>query len=136
MWKPTCCGNLPDLNSKFRSTVKLHYKALLTKVENDIQKNTYNSAQILIKRCHIKDRSLIAQDTAVNNGIRDLENTKELIFKYFNIKALQFNEIEWAGAKYKVIASSIQSRVTMDGKAYIASDNAPFVSLLVSLKKL
>ena len=136
MWIAKCCTDQPNLNKKFRSTVKLYYKGLLTKVESEIQKNSYSNTQILIKRCHIKDRSLAAQDTAVNNNIRDLENTKELIFQYFDITSLQFNEVEWSGGRYKVLGTSKQSRVTMDGTAYTATDNAPFVSILIALKKL
>ena len=135
MWLPTCC-NSQNADDKFRSTVKIYYKKLLTKTESSTQKNSYTRTQILMKRCYIKDRSTAAQDTAINSGIRDLENVKELIFKYFDITGYAFNELDWAGSRYQVIGSSKQHSVTMDSKKYNSTDSQPFISLLVGLKKL
>lgn len=135
MWLPNCCS-YQNSDDKFRHTVKIYYKQLLTKTESSVQKNSYNRTQILTKRCYIKDRSPTAQDTAINNGIRDLENTKELIFKYFDITNFSFNELDIGGSRYKILGSSKPLSVTMDSKKYNATTNRPFISLLVGLSKL
>jgi hypothetical protein len=137
MWIPKCCDQNTDLlNSKFRHTVTFNLKSLSSSNSNDIQKNKYLESQVIVKRCYIKDRSLDAQDTAINNGVRDSTDNKEFIFKYFDITSFSFNSIEWSGSKYQVIGSSKQSSVLLDGKRFVATDSLPFISGLVGLKKL
>lgn len=135
MWLPKCCS-YNNYDDKFRHTVKIYYKSLNTRTENNTQKNSYSRTQILSKRCYIKERSVIAQDTAINNGIRNLENTKELIFKYFDITNYTFNEIDINGSRYQVIGSSYLYSITLDSKKYQTTNQRPFVSILVGLKKL
>lgn len=139
MWIPTCCSSEEDANKvvvKMRNQVNLHFKKLDTNIDNGIQKNSYNNNFVISKRCHIKDRSLSAQDSAINDGIRNLDNSKELIFENFNITNLIFNEVEWNNSRFKVLSSSKLATVRMDGKLFIASDNRPFISILIGLKKL
>lgn len=135
MWIPSCC-HLDDSASKMRNTIKLYHKKLITTNQAGTQKNVYSGELILTKRCHIKDRSLTAQDTAINNGIRNAETAKEFIFKYFDVTNYEFNEILWSGVRFKVLSTNKMSSVTLDGKKYIASDNRPFISILAGVKEL
>lgn len=135
MWLPSCCHS-DDSSSKMRNTVKIYHKKLITTNQSGTQKNKYSGELILIKRCYIKDRSLTTQDTAVTNGIKNANDVKEFIFKYFDITSIEFNEIVWAGVRFKVLNSNKMSNVTLDGKKYIASDSRPFISILAGVKEL
>jgi hypothetical protein len=119
-----------------RNTVKIYHKKLITTNQSGTQKNKYSGELILIKRCYIKDRSLTTQDTAVTNGIKNANDVKEFIFKYFDITSIEFNEIVWSGVRFKVLNSNKMSNVTLDGKKYIASDSRPFISILAGVKEL
>jgi len=137
MWIPSCCGsNNTDIKSKLRNTVSLYFQKLSTSTSNGIQKNINSGNLVLSKRCVIKDRSLIAQDTAINSGVYETASAKELIFEYFDITGIQFNEVEALGARFKVLASNKVSSTTIDGKKYFSSDERPFISILIGLKKL
>jgi|688.fasta_scaffold812933_1 hypothetical protein len=135
MWLPSCCHS-DDSSSKMRNTVKIYHKKLITTNQSGTQKNKYSGELILIKRCYIKDRSLTTQDTAVTNGIKNANDVKEFIFKYFDITSIEFNEIVWSGVRFKVLNSNKMSNVTLDGKKYIASDSRPFISILAGVKEL
>lgn len=135
MWLPTCC-NSDDSSSKMRNTIKLYHKKLITTNQSGTQKNVYSGQMVLTKRCHIKDKSLTTQDTAVTNGIKNANDVKEFIFKYFDITKLQFNEILWSGVKFKVLNTNKMAKVTMDGKSYEASDSRPYISILAGVKEL
>lgn len=135
MWLPSCCHS-DDSSSKMRNTVKIYHRKLFTTNQSGTQKNKYSGELILIKRCYIKDRSLTTQDTAVTNGIKNANDVKEFIFKYFDITSIEFNEIVWSGVRFKVLNSNKMSNVTLDGKKYIASDSRPFISILAGVKEL
>ena len=139
MWIPKCCAPEVievDIIVKMRNVVTLFYQKLHSKIENSVQKNQYNENFILTKKCHVKDRTIIAQDTAINDGIRNAEASKELIFQYFDVTNYLFNEVEWSGARFKVLSTTKLASVTLDGKRYVATDNQPFISILIGLKKL
>ncbi|MFT6842662.1 MAG: hypothetical protein ACJASR_001431 [Psychroserpens sp.] len=137
MWIPKCCTTNPiDPSTKMRNHVKLYYQELLTNISGGNQQNRYSENFIISKRCHIKDRSLIAQDTAINNGIHSPNSSKELIFEYFDVTNLKFNEVGWSGSKFKVLSVISLAAATLDSKKFIATDNRPFVSILIGLKKM
>ena len=137
MWIPECCStNGEDVSVKMRNEVKLYYQELLTNTNNGVQNNKYSQNFVISKRCHIKDRSLIAQDTAINNGVHAPDSSKELIFEHFNVTNLKFNEVEWAGSRFKVLSTMPLSAATLDGKKFTATDNQPFISILIGLKKM
>jgi len=137
MWIPECCSSKnEDVTVKMRNKVTLYYQKLLTNTVDNVQSNSYSQNFLITKHCHIKDRSLIAQDSAINSGVHSPDTSKELIFPYFKITDLKFNEVEWGGARFKVLSSSPVSAVTLDGKKYFASDSQPFISILIELKKV
>jgi len=137
MWIPSCCGsNNSDIKSKLRNTASLYYQKLSTNTSNGVQRNIYSGNLVLSKRCAIKDRSLISQDTAINSGIYETASAKELVFEYFDITGIQFNEVEVLGARFKVLASNKISSTTIDGTKFFSSDTRPFISILIGLKKL
>lgn len=135
MWLPSCCHS-DDSSSKMRNTVKIYHKKLITTNQSGTQKNKYSGELILTKRCYIKDRSLTTQDTAITNGIKNANDVKEFIFKYFDITNFEFNEIVWSGSRFKVLNSNKISSATFDGKKYNASDARPFISILAGVIKL
>lgn len=135
MWLPSCCHS-DDSSSKMRNTVKIYHRKLITTNQSATQKNKYSKDLVVIKRCYIKDRSLTTQDTAVSNGIKNANDVKEFIFKYFDITSIEFNEIVWSGVRFKVLNSNKISSITLDGKKYIASDARPFISILAGVKEL
>lgn len=134
-WLPNCCIS-DEIATKMKNTVKLYYNKLVTVNQQGKQVNTYSGNLVLTKRCYIKDRSITAQDTAVNNGIQNAETAKELIFKNFNVTGYKFNEIYWSGVKFKVLSVNKMSRVTIEGKTYEATDARPFISILVGIKEI
>lgn len=136
MWIPKCCDSSSAIDSKLRYTVKLYYQQLKTSTTSGVQSNSYSGSLVLTKRCHIKDRSFLAQDSAINSGVQNAENSKELIFKYFPVTNYAFNEVDWGTSKYKVLSTSKLSSVTIDGTRYTATSSRPFISILVGLKKL
>ena len=141
MWIPKCCSSSsstsnPDLASKLRNEVKIFYQALISKTESGVQKNSYNPQLILTKKCSIKDRSAVAQDTAAIRGSQNPETTKELIFEYFNVTGYNFNEVHWSDSVFKVLSVSKLASVTLDGTRFIADDPTPFISIIVGMKTL
>ena len=138
MWIPKCCSTkaIIDPTNSMRNNVGLYLQQLKSSTVDGIQKNTYSPNFIINKKCHINDKSLTAQDTAITNGIRDTSLVKEFIFTYFDTTGLQFNEIIWSGTRFKILTPPTkQSAVRMDGKLYIASDTAPFISILAGIVK-
>ena len=137
VWIPKCCESIDNnVDSLMRNQISLYYKKIEGKTQQGQQSNIYTPTLVLTKRCHIKDRSSTAQDTAINNGIRDAENSKEFIFKYFNVTNYKFNEIEWSGSRFQVLSTNKLSSATLDGKRYIAANSTPFISIRAGLKKL
>ena len=137
MWIPPCCTEEnKDVTVKMRNEVKLYCQKLLTSTTAGVQNNKYSGNFIISKKCHIKDRSLIAQDTAINNGAHAAESSKELIFENFNVTSFKFNEVEWGGSRFKVLSVAPLAAATMDSKKFFASDSQPFISILIGLKKM
>lgn len=137
VWIPKCCeSSNNNVDTLMRNQVSLFFKKIETKTQQGQQGNIYTPNLVLTKRCHIKDRSAAAQDTAINNGIRDAESSKEFIFKNFNVTTYKFNEIDWSGSRFQVLSTNKLSSVTLDGKRYTASDAKPFISIIAGLKKL
>lgn len=136
MWIPNCCNANDNSSSKMKHTVKLYYRKLSTAITSGVQNNEYNQTLVLTKRCYIKDRSIASQDSAIVNGIKNTDTSKEFIFKYFDISDYQFNELLWAGVRLKVLGMTKLSSVNMDGKKYNATDAQPFISILAGVKQL
>lgn len=138
VWIPKCCDTQTDeINKAMRSTVKLYYKALKTTNSSGTQKNTYNPSLVITKRCHVRDRSQIAQDTAINSGKTNPENSKEFIFKYFDVTNYEFNELEWSGSRFQVLNTG-KNHTFVDSKRrrYNSTDQQPFIVILAGLTKL
>lgn len=137
VWIPKCCeSSNNNVDTLMRNQVSLFFKKIETKTQQGQQGNIYTPNLVLTKRCNIKDRSAAAQDTAINNGIRDADSSKEFVFKYFNVVNYKFNEIEWSGSRFQVLSTNKLSSVTLDGKRYVATDQKPFISIIAGLKKL
>jgi hypothetical protein len=137
VWIPECCSNdAIDVVPLMRNEVRLFCQKLSTNTINGVQQNQYNKTFVISKKCHIKDRSLIAQDSAINNGVHAPDSSKELVFEYFNVTNLKFNEVEWAGSTFKVLSVMPLASATLDGKKYKATDAQPFISILIALKKM
>lgn len=137
-WIPKCCNpNIEGADAKMRNQVFLYYNKLNVNIENGVQKNKYSSTLVLPKRCHIKDRSIASQDTAIATGVQNPENSKEFIFINFNVTDLKFNEIKWQDTIFTVLGSPVKlSAVTMDRKLFVATDKRPFISIIAGMKKL
>lgn len=119
-----------------KNQIKIHCKQLSTNTQSGTQKNTYTPHLVLTKRCFIKDRSLAAQDSAINNGIKEPDSAKEFILKYFDVTDYQFNQIEWNGIKFKVLNAIPVASATIGRKKYFATDQQPFISILAGVQKL
>jgi len=135
MWKAKCCQNDNPL-SLMKNSVELFYKERKSFIQDGRQLTTYAPASSFKKLCHIKDRSQVAQDTAITNGIKNLDNSKELIFSYFDVKNFEFNEVKWSNTRFKVLGVNKISSITMNGKRFNALDELPFISILIGLAEL
>lgn len=130
-----CCEpGAGQIYHKMRNQVSLNVERLSTNTNSGIQKNNYEKKLVLTKRCYIKDRSQAAQETAVNNGVQNLDTVKELIFQYFPATDYKFNEIVWAGATFKVFSVTPIASITIERIRFVATNQQPFISIIVGLK--
>lgn len=138
MWIPTCCNSdYKKINQAMTSNIKIYCKKLTTRISDNRQKSSYTSELVITKRCHVRDRSIIAQDTAINSGNTNPEKSKEFIVRNFDVTALDFNQIEWAGSKFQVLSVNKNHSAVLSNRTRIyANDAQPFIIILAGMTEL
>jgi hypothetical protein len=135
-----CCSNAINSNNNINGLmgydVEFYVKKINTSISNQIQKNTISSNLVLQKKCYIKDRSTASYEENIIAGIKDGNNSKELILSYFDINNIDFNKAICLGSTYDVLGVSKLSQVRLDGVLYKANQFTPFISVIIGLKKI
>ena len=138
MWKPKCCGSttIKNIEPALQYDVTLYANAKNTKQSNNQQTTSFVSELKFIKRCHIIDRSTVAQESAINQNFKNAESTKEFICDYFDLGENSFTKAVWSGIVFKVLGVNAYSSYVIRGTRYNAIEGRYFVGILAGIEKL
>jgi hypothetical protein len=138
MWKPKCCDitSIKDIEPALQYEVALYGNTQNTVNTSSQQITTFVDVPLLTLRCHIRDRSTAAQDTAINQNFKNAENTKEFICDYFNLAQYSFTKLAWSGVSFKVLGVNPYSSVTINGTRFYAPEGKYYVGIQAGITKL
>jgi len=138
MWKPKCCGNfiIKNIEPALQYDITLYANIKNTKQVNNQQTTSFINELKFIKKCHIVDRSTVAQESAINQNFKNAESTKEFICNYFNLSENTFTKAIWNDITFKVLGVNTYSSYVIRGTRYNAPEGKYFVGILVGIEKL
>lgn len=135
-WEPKCCSNKStNITSALNRKITLYGNTQNTVQVNGKQSTSFPNQAKLTVKCYIVDKSIAAQETAINQNIQNVATAKEFICDYFNLYQYNITKLVCDDVTYEIIGKTPYYSYRINGTRYDAPEGKYFVGILAGIKE-